>query len=168
MQQLKKRLPQIPITLHENFEERVRIIAFLLGFNNATDFLIFLIETADQQMIAKAELQPTHSNRKVFFAKEKGLVEKDANKILLRFHASPESRQRLIKLTKMYKFKNYSDFVIAMLVEIVNRHKDEIKAYLNQLAFFSKKVQKNERNMNPTPILPPKPKTHDTHRIQIS
>ncbi|WP_375560209.1 hypothetical protein ACE193_21255 [Bernardetia sp. OM2101] len=168
MQQPKKRLPQIPITLHEDFEERVRIIAFLLGFNNATDFLIFLIETADQQMIAKAEKKSTHSNRKVFFPQEKGLVEKDSPTILLRFHATPECHKQLLRLTKIYGFKYYSDFIIAMLVEIVARHQDEIQSYLQQLAMYSNIVQKNEKKMNATPILPSKPKTHDTHRIQIS
>lgn len=168
MQQSKKRPPQIPITLHENFEERVRIIAFLLGFKNATDFLIFLIETANQQMIAKAEKKLTHSKRKVFFPKEKGLVEKDSPTILLRFHASLECHKQLLRLTKMYGFKYYSDFIIAMLVVIVERHNDEINNYLQQLEMYTRKVQRKEKKINPTPILPPKLKTHDTNRVQVS
>lgn len=168
MQQLPKKRPtHAAITLHESFEHRIHVVAFLLGYANTTAFIYSLLENAEQQNIAEVEPETTTSGRSVFFAKHKGLkigelvksskeLTKSEQKeiVAFRFYVNKNLKNAIDMLTKKSPYSYYSDFIIAMIVEVEKRHSQQIDSYLATLRKHTESVKRNERKKNPVPILP--------------
>lgn len=181
MQHSKKRSTHAALTLHESFEHRIHVMAFLLGYANTTAFIYSLLENAEEQSIAEVEPETTSSGRSVFFAKQKGLkigevvksskqlTQSEKNKIVaLRFYVNKSLKATIDSLTEKSPYTYYSDFIIAMIVEVEKRHSKQIDSYLSILREHTESVKRNERKKNPVPILPKKFKRNEntiTNRV---
>lgn len=145
----RKRNERLCITVTDTFKREVEVLAFLSGYRNLSFFIKELARNAtpSSPLVQKTSLKGKAIFKTIYFPRQKG-EKSEEPKSQIRFYVKDSEREMIDKKTEQSEYKYYSDFLLSLIVPLIDKNQEQIDAYLD----FEEKAQSQIQHFqNPTP-----------------